>query len=257
MSAIVSSMSEPATSTEKTAVMSPDPSTPGPARSAQAMIAGRDRRGIAAQGGDLTPGKGNLAVGLGKAGDRIGQQQDMQPLVAEMLGHGHGGPGAAAADQGRLVGGCGDDDGALHPLGSQHAFDEFAQFPATFADQRDDHDIGADPAGEFAQQGGFADAGACEKPYALTAHQWQQGVKHGNPGFQPLAKAAAVGGRRGGGQQRARAGPTVQGTAVERCAEGVDHPADPGIVGRKAGLADQPHRRADGQTLRPSRRSEQ
>ncbi len=138
---MVSSMSDPATRTEKTAVMSPDPSRPRAGPFGPGHDRGRDRGRIAAQRGFFAAGKGDLAVRLGKAGDGIGQQQDMQTLIAEMFGHGHGGPGAAAADQRGLVGGGGDDDGAFHPLGPQHPFDELAQFAAAFADQGDDDDI--------------------------------------------------------------------------------------------------------------------
>ena len=49
-------------------------------------------------------------MGLGKAGDGIGEKQHMQALIAEMLGHGHGRIGAAAARQGRLVRGRGHHD---------------------------------------------------------------------------------------------------------------------------------------------------
>ena len=61
------------------------------------QMRGRGRK--AAIAGRLASGQRDLAMRLGKAGDRIGQEQHVAAGVAEMLGHRHRGPGAAPPHQ--------------------------------------------------------------------------------------------------------------------------------------------------------------
>ena len=69
MSAIGSSMSDPATRTEKTAVMSPEPSDPRPGPLGQRHDGMRHRRRITAQRGRFARGQRHFAMRLGIAGD--------------------------------------------------------------------------------------------------------------------------------------------------------------------------------------------
>ena len=148
-----------------------------------------------------------------------------------------------------MVGSGGDHDGALHTLGTKHAFDEFAQLAPTFADQGDDDDIGGHTARELAQQSRFADAGTCEQTEALAAHQRQKSVKHRNTGFKPLAKAAAFGGGWGSREQGPGFGATVERAAVQRGTKGIDDAANPAVVRCQTRLAAQPDNAADRNTL--------
>ena len=186
---------------------------------------------------------------FGKTGDRISQQQHVQALIAEMFGHRHRSPGTAAPDQGGLVRGRGDDDGAPHPFGPQDPLDKFAQFAAAFADQRDDDDIGGNPARELAKKGGFSDPGAGKKPDPLTAHHGQKRVKDRNAGLQAFAQTTARGRSRSRSQQGPHPWPLENNPPVQGVTKGIYHPADPAVVRRDPGLADQPDQRTHRQTL--------
>src|SRR5690606_32417505 len=175
MSATGSSMSDPATSTERTAVMSPELPAPGPARSATPIIA------RAEEGGQ--PRKDPLSPGASAT------WRYMQALVAEMLGHRHGRQGAAAAHQRRLVRGRRHHDRPRHAFRPQHPFGEIAQLAPAFADQRNHHHIRRQPAGEPCQKRGLAHAGPRKKPDPLPPDQRQKRVEHGDSGGEPDRKS--------------------------------------------------------------------
>ena len=165
----------------------------------------------------------------------------MQPLIAEMFGHRHRRPSAAAADQRRLVRGGGDHHRPRHARRSQHPFGELAQLAAAFADQRDDDDIRLHPARKFRQQHGFADTGTGKEADPLALHQGQQRVKHRDPGAHPGPETAARCGGWGGSAQRAGDRPAQQRPAVQRLTKGVDDPTDPAGIRRQVFKPLQPH----------------
>ena len=172
-------------------------------------VRGRGRE--AAQARRLAGGEGDLAVGLGEAGERVEEEEDVAALVAEDLGHRHRHPGGAALDQRRLVGGGGDDDGAGHALGAEDVVDEVAQLAAALADQGIDDDLGLDAAGEVGEERGLADAGAGEDADALAAGDGQDGVEDGEAGREAGAEALAGGGRRRGAAEGGAGGAGVSG----------------------------------------------
>ena len=71
-----------------------EPCSPAPARSKQLGQEGKDRRGVAAGGGRFAHRQPDFPLGHGEAGHRIHHQQHVLPLVAEILGDGHGDKGA-------------------------------------------------------------------------------------------------------------------------------------------------------------------
>jgi hypothetical protein len=177
MSETGSSMSEPATSTVKMPVMSPGPSAPGPARSQSDAIRLAVEGGIGAQARRLAGGERHLAVRLGEAGQRIDEQEDMGALVAEGLGDGHGGPGGAALDQRRLVGGRRDHHRTGHALRPEHVLDEMPHLAPALADQAEHDGVGLDAAGEVGEERRLADARAREDADALAAGEGKDGVE--------------------------------------------------------------------------------
>lgn len=183
---------------------------------------------------------------FGKAGDGIDQKQHMFAKVAEMLGHGHRREEAAFAHQRGLIRGCSHDDRARHPLRPKHLIGEFPELATAFAHQRDHCHIRLHPAREPRHERGFSDAGAREKPDPLPPDQWQQRIEHRYPGREPRAKAAPIRGVGRAGDHRPSLWPRQQGASVQRPAQRVDDPAQPGGIGGKAGLSDQLDPAADG-----------
>lgn len=104
----------------------------------------------------------------------------MQTLIAEMLGHRHRSPGAAATGKRGLIRSGRHNDRARHPLGAKDMFGEIAQFATAFADQRNNNHIGGNPACEFGQKRRFSNTGASKKPDPLTLHQGQKRVEYRN-----------------------------------------------------------------------------
>ena len=177
---------------------------------------------------------------LGKAGDRIDQQQHMPTLVAEMLGHRHRRQRAARRTSGDWSEVAATTTPRAMPCRPEHPLGKLAQLAPAFADQRDHDDIRLDPARELRQQRGFADARSGEKTDPLAADQRQQRVEDRDtrcPAARPDAGAGAAG---GAAARRARGCSAAQQRAtVQRLAEGIDDPADPAVVGRNLGPAEQ------------------
>jgi hypothetical protein len=201
----------------------------------------RHGRRIAAQTSRFACRQSHLAMGFGKTGYRIGQQQHVAASIPEVLGHRHRGPGGTPANQRRLIGGGGDHDRARHALGAEHPFGELTQLPAAFADQCDNHDVGMDAACEPGEQHRLADAGAGEQAESLTPHQRQQCVERRQPGIEPLPHRLAPRCWRG----RCPQGPWLraarQRSSVKRSAEGIDDASDPAAMWIHVIVADQLH----------------
>ncbi len=152
---------------------------------------GEDGGGVTLAGGRLAGRQADLALGHGEAGHRIHQQQDIEAIVAQLLGHRHGDIGRLAAHQRRFVAGRGDHDGAGQAALAQIVLDELLHFAATFADQADHDGVGVGVARQHGQQRGFAHARAGEDAHALTGAQGGEGV-HGAHAHVELAADAGA-----------------------------------------------------------------
>ena len=145
-------MSEPATSTEKTAVMSPCPSTPGPARSARdmticAMEAGKP------EGPNGSPAA--AASSLCASAKRVMESastRTWRPVSAKILRHAHHRGRRPRPRQRRPVRGRGDDDAFPQRRLAQRVRDEIPNFASTLADQADDDHVGLHRRGERGKQ---------------------------------------------------------------------------------------------------------
>ncbi|MCY1281642.1 hypothetical protein D9M70_304540 [compost metagenome] len=114
--------------------------------------------------------------------------------------------------------------------------EELLHLAATLADQPDHHDIGLGLPGDHAQQHALADAATGEQADALALADGEHGVDGAHADVQRLLHRAAlerVDGRQLGGQRVAAA---ELAEVVERLAEAVDHPAEPGLVDLQARL---------------------
>ena len=187
---------------------------------------------VALGGGRLAPGEADFALRHGKAGDAVEQQQDLLALIAEMLGYGGGGPGGLAAHQRRLVAGGDDDHRARHAFLAEIFLQKVLHLAAALADKADDDHIGLGAARQHRHHGRLADAGAGKDPHALAPAERGEDVHHLDLGVEPLAHPAALESGRGRGANPAGGIALGQAPlAVERLAEGVHHPSDPGVIG--------------------------
>ena len=193
-----------------------------------------DRRRIAARGRRLPHRQANFAQRQSKASHTIHQQQHLQALIAEMLGHRHGGIGGFAPERCRAIR-CGTNhDTAGKLLGPQIIFDEFAQFAPAFTDKRKDNHIRRQPARQHGHEGGFAHAGSREKPKPLPAPDRGKQIKHSHPQRQPHPKAGALAGCRCRRMGWALDGAWCRhGSAIKRPAHRVQDPPKPGIGNRQ------------------------
>ena len=85
--------------------------------------------GIAGFAGQLPEPPRHLAQRLRPAAGGVGHERHVQPLVAEVLGHGDGGIDRGLARGHRHVRGVGDDDRALHELAVGARVDELRAVP--------------------------------------------------------------------------------------------------------------------------------
>ena len=149
------------------------------------------------------------------------------------------------AHQRRRVGGRDHHDRAGHALRSEVVLDEFAHLPAALADQGEDDDVAFGAERQHRQQGRFADAGAGEQAQALALAAGGEAVERPHAQVDARPEPGACGGLRRGGAGRAAGRSAEQDAlAVERVAQRIDHPAEPGWgdiqhahVPRRAGCA--------------------
>ena len=104
----------------------------------------------------------DLALGHGKARDRVHQAKHVLVLVAEIFRNGEREKRGLAAHQCRLIGGRHHHDRALETLLAEVILQKLLHLAATFADKADHRNVGVHVAGKHRQQHRFADAGAGE-----------------------------------------------------------------------------------------------
>ncbi len=138
------------------------------------------RRGLAC-------GQRHFAQRQGVAGDRIHQQQHVQPLVAVILGHRGGQTRAANAGQRRGVGRGGHHDGPAAPFHAQNVFDELFDLTAPLADEAHHDDVGIGVARHHAQQHALAHAAAREQPHARATAHGEQRIDRAHAHVERLA----------------------------------------------------------------------
>ncbi len=117
-----------------------------------------------------------------------------------MLGDAHGGVRCAPAHHGALVAGGDDGDGLGHAV-TDRVLEEFTDFAAAFADQRDDDGVECVGAGEHGEQRRLADAGAGKDAEALAEAERGEDVDDLDAGHEGGADALPRhgAGRRQGG----------------------------------------------------------
>ena len=191
-----------------------------------------NRRRIALGGGRFARGEADFALRHGEAGDAVHQEEHMLALIAEMFGHGHGGPSGLAAGQRRLIARGDNKNRLFHPLGAEVGRDEILHLASAFADQRHDHHVAARIACQHGHERRFPDAGAGENAQALALTKRRENIQRADMGREFRPDALAVESARRGGAQRA--GVVALGQMsfpVERGRRGADHPALPAFIG--------------------------
>ncbi|GAF26485.1 O-acetylhomoserine sulfhydrylase [Moorella thermoacetica Y72] len=145
---------------------------------------GKNRGGVTPGCRRLPYGQAHLPLGDGEPGQGVHHQEDVFPLVAEVLGNGRGRKSALNPHQGRLVGGGDYYDGAGQAFRSQVAFDKVPHLPAALADEGDDVDVSGAVAGDHPQEGALTNAAAGKDADPLAAAAGQEGVD----GFDPRSQ---------------------------------------------------------------------
>ncbi len=182
--------SSPSTRTVKNPVMEPRAEISGALEHLGQQI--EDRWRVAFLAGRFAGGETDLALGHGKAGNRIHDQEHVGSLVAEVFGDGQGDEaGADAQRRGALAGGA-DHDGTFAALGAELVFEEAADLAIAFADHGDHGDVGRIVARHGAEQRALADAAAAENADALALSARQQRVDGADAGDQGLGDVLAV-----------------------------------------------------------------
>ena len=80
---------------------------------------------------------------MGDTREAVDNQKNAFALATEMFGDRGGARGGAQAQDGRIIGGNGDGDGAPAHRAVELGFDEIADLASALADQTDDGDIGS------------------------------------------------------------------------------------------------------------------
>ena len=156
---------------------------------------------------------------------RVDQQQDVEALVAEVLGDAGGGVRGAQAHQRRLVGGGDDDDDPVARGLAEVVLEELAHLAAALADQADDDDVGRRV--PRAIMPSSVDLPTPEPAKMPTRWPRPQGVMVSRA-RTPSGSGSAMRWRRSGcgaAASSGRARRLQRGAVVDRAAEGVEHAA--------------------------------
>ena len=133
------------------------------------------------------------------------------------------------ASQGGRVRGFGNDDRTLAAFGTENILDEFARFAPPLADQADHDDIGVTGPCQHRHQHRLADARAGKDAQPLAAPHRHESVENTHTQIQSLTQTGAAMGA--GRIALQRIGDTAFGqrrSVIERAAETVQHPPQPG-----------------------------
>src|SRR5205823_53958 len=171
----------------------------------------------------LADGEADLALRHRDPRERVHHEEDVAVLVAEPLGERDGEKCAVQADEWRLVGRGGHDDGALE-AGAEVALDELADFTATLADERDDVHVGARVARHHPEERAFPDARAREDAEPLATAAGEQRVDRADAEVERLADRTALERVHALAVERVVAFALDRAAAVERPPEAVDDP---------------------------------
>ncbi len=131
------------------------------------------------------------------------------------------------------VGGRGYHDRARQTLGAEVVLYEFLDFPAAFADEADDDDVGLGIAGHHAQQHALAHAGTGEQAHALAAADGQQAVDGAHTRVQHRIDGRARQGIDRLGGQGSEFGARERAQSVQWASGAIQHPAQQGIAHRQ------------------------
>src|SRR5579883_186529 len=184
-----------------------------------------DRRRVAFGGGRFAGGEADFALGHGESRERIHDEQDIFALRTKIFGYGGGGQRRANAQQRRLVGGGNDDDRTSEPVFANRIFEKFPDFPAAFADQGKDREIGAGTPSLHADERTFPNAAASEDTDALSAAAGQHAVDGTDAAAKGFANGLAVERRRRITVERLIFARAVGRQIIERFARPIDHAA--------------------------------
>lgn len=153
---------------------------------------GEDAGWVAAGGWNFAGGEADFALGHGEAGDGVHEEEDI--LAGLAVGFSDRGCGFGSEDAlgGGLIAGGDDGHAFSAAFFAEIAFEKFANFAASFADERDDHNIGGCAAGEHAEEGTFADPGSSEDTESLTDAESQEGVDSADLGGHDLVDGWSI-----------------------------------------------------------------
>lgn len=147
--------------------------------------------GIAFLTGRLTGCEADFALGHGKTGDGIDDEEYVLALVAEEFGDGKGDEAGAEAEGCGLVASGGDHDAALAAFGSKFVFEKAFYFAVAFANEGDDGDVGPVVFAHGAEKRAFADTGTAEDADALAFAAGEQAVDDTDAGDERLGDVFA------------------------------------------------------------------
>ena len=174
----------------------------------------------------LADGQGDLALGLGVAGQRVHQQQYVLALVAEVLGDPRAVLRGTQAHQRRVVGRRGDHHGALEAFLAEDLVDELLHLAAPLADQTDDDDVGPGEAGHHPQQHRLAHPGTGEQAEALAAADREQAIDRADADVERFADRVALERVDRRAVHRHPVFGAHSALAVEGAAGAIEHPAE-------------------------------
>ena len=158
----------------------------------------------------------------------------MLAFIAERFRDGGRGVGRALSRE-RWTVGCGHHDGAsLESTWTQIAFEKTSYFPAAFADETEDDDVGFGTARHHPEQRALTHAAAAKDADALPSSARQQRVDRANTCTERYVDFLAIHGIQRSWTKRRFLMGEDRPSAVDRPAKAVDHAANQRIAGGHA-----------------------
>ena len=198
----------------------------------QAAVQIEDVAGVGFPAGRPAQQQRHLPVGPGVLGQVIVDDEHIPPLVHKLFGHGAAGVGGQVLQRGRVGGAGGDDDGMLHRPGLVQRAHHLGHLALLLADG----DIDANQVAAFLVDDGvhgdgrLAGGAVADDEFPLAPANGNHRVDGLDAGLHRGVDRLADDDVGGDGFRRAGAAGGDGALAVQRAAQGVDHPADEGVA---------------------------